>query len=195
MKTITALCLGLALAATAHAAPPADAARFTDVLREAVKQYQAGELDKARTALDEAAAMIDARQTDAVADSFPDPPKGWKAGEIERENILDLLGGGKTVRKTYSGGAGRGDVTLEVITGSKLAPLVAGIGSNDVIAQSQGYTVKRIGSDRALLKGAELILPVDDRVVIKLTAKGGAGEKELMALAREVDRNALRRMK
>jgi hypothetical protein len=190
LRTILAVALlPLAAAAQTKSDP------FTDSLREAVKQYQAGELDKAREALDRASAILDAKQAGKVADSFPDAPKGWTAEDVQREAVPDFLGGGKTVKKSYLEQGSRKEIVLEVITGSKFTGLIAGMGSNDAIAESQGYTVKRIGSDRALLKGSELLLPVDDKVLIKLTAKGGATEKDLMALAREVDRNALKRMK
>lgn len=189
--TILAVAVLPALAATAQTKSDP----FTDSLREAVKQYQSGELDKAREALERASAILDAQQAGKVADAFPDAPKGWTAEDVQREAVPDILGGGKTVKKSYLEKGSRKEIVLEVITGSKLTGLIAGMGSNDAIAESQGYTVKRIGGDRALLKGSELLLPVDDKVLIKLTAKGGATNKDLMALAREVDRNALKRMK
>jgi hypothetical protein len=68
------------------------------------------------------------------------------------------------------------------------------LGSNDAIAESQGFKVRKVGGDRALLKGAELNLPVDERFLVKLAGKGGAEEKDLLAFARDVDRHALKKV-
>ena len=177
------------------AAPQQKPDPFTDALHDAAKEYQSGDIEKARAALNKATTILDARQADKVAISFPDAPKDWTSGEVEREVIPDLLGGGKTIRKAYMEKGSRKKIVLEVIVGSKLTGLIAGMGSNDAVAASQGYTVRKISNDRALLKGNELLMPVDDKVLIKLTASGGADDKDLMTMAREVDRFALKRMK
>ena len=194
MKTLLALIASAALMPTVHAADPKKPEPFEDALREAVKEYRAGKLDKARAALDQAAAMLDKHQTGKVADTFPDPPEGWTVGDVEKSNIPDYLGGGRTIKKTYREKAGKKEIVLEVIVDSSFAKLLVGLGSNDAIAESQGFEVKKIGGDRALLKGNELNLPVDERFLVKLTGKGGAEAKDLLAFARDVDRHALKKV-
>ncbi|MBN8457678.1 MAG: hypothetical protein J0M04_07565 [Verrucomicrobia bacterium] len=194
MKTLLALCASAALMPLVHAADPKNPEPFEDALREAVKEYRAGKLDKARAALDQAAALLDKHQTGKVADTFPDPPEGWIVGDVEKSNIPDYLGGGRTIKKTYREKAGKKEIVLEVIVDSSYAKLLVGLVSNDAIAESQGFEVKKIGGDRALLKGNELNLPVDERFLVKLTGKGGAEAKDLLAFARDVDRHALKKV-
>jgi hypothetical protein len=195
MRTLICIIVTASAFLPLAAAPQQKPDSFTDALHDAAKEYQGGDIEKARTALYKATAILDARQAGKVADSFPDAPKDWTSGEVEREVVPDLLGGGKTIRKAYMEKGSRKKIILEVIIGSKLTGLIAGMSSNDAVAASQGYTVKKISADRAMLKGNELLMPVDEKVLIKLTASGGADDKELMTMAHEVDRFALKRMK
>lgn len=197
MKLILSPLLGAAMLVPLFAADPKKPEPFEDSLRDAVKEYRAGKLDKARAALDKATALLETQRSGKVATTFPDPPEGWSAGEVEKSDIPDYLGGGRTIKKTYLEKAGRKEIILEVIIESSFAKLLTGLVGNDAVAESQGFKVRKIGNDRALLKetatGGELNLPVDDRILIKLTGKGGAGEKDLLAMARDVDRNSLKK--
>jgi hypothetical protein len=40
-----------------------------------------------------------------------------------------------------------------------------------------------------------LDVPIDERILVKLTGKGGAEEKDLLELARELDRRSLKQVK
>lgn len=194
MKTFIICLIGAAMLMPLGAADPKKPEPFEEALREAVKEYRAGKLDKARAALDKASAMLDTHQTGKVADTFPDPPAGWTAGEVEKNNIPDYMGGGRTIKKIYLEKASRKEIALEVIVDSSYAKLLVGLVADDAIAESQGFKVRRIGGDRALLKGNELNLPVDERFLVKLTGKGGTEEKDLLAFARDVDRHALKKV-
>ncbi len=199
MKATLIALIGFALLATSHAVDPKKPEPFEDALRDAVKEYRAGNSDKAREALDKASAILEKLRTGKVANTFPDPPAGWTAGEVEKTEIPSFMGGGRSVKKTYMEKTSRKEILLEVIYDSSLSQLLMGLVANDQIAESQGYKVRKIGNDRVLLKevagGGELNLPVDDKILVKLTGKGGAGEKELLALARDVDRHSLKQVK
>jgi len=198
MSKILTTFVGAALLVPLLAAEPKKPDPFEDALREAVKEYRAGKLDKARAAVDQASALLETQRSGKVATTFPDPPAGWTAGEVEKADVPDILGGGRTIKKTYLEKSSRKEIVLEVIVDSSFAKLLIGLTSNDAIAESQGFKVRKIGNDRALLKevpnGGELNLPVDDRILVKLTGKGGVVEKDLLALARDVDRNALKKV-
>jgi len=184
---------------TLRAADPKKAEPFEDALREAVKDYRAGKLDQVRADLAKAADVLEKARAGMVVDTFPDPPKGWKVGDVEKADIPALLGGGRTVKRVYSEKDGKKEILLEVIYDSSFGKLVMGLMANDAVAESQGFKVKRIGSERALFKGAkdggELNVPIEERLLIKLTGKGGAEEKDLLALAREIDRTSLKHVK
>jgi hypothetical protein len=191
--------LGCALCVVVSAAEPAKPQPFEDALREAVKEYRAGKLDQARAALDKASELLEKQRSGQMAETFPDPPEGWTSGEPEKSEIPAFLGGGRSLKKIYREKSGRKEIQLEVLYDSSLGKMMMGLMANDVVAEAQGFKVRRIGGDRALLKeaaeGGELNLPVEDRLLVKLTAKGGAGEKEMLALAREIDRRSLKEVK
>lgn len=196
MTTTFRALIGVALLATVQAADTKKTEPFEDALRDAVKEYRAGNQGKAREALDKASAILDKQQSGKIANAFPAPPAGWTAGDVEK---ADMPGGGRTVKITYLEKASRKEIVLEVISGSPFCKLAMGLASNDMIAESQGFKVRKIGNDTALVKevagGGELTLPIDDSTMVKLTGKGGAGEKDLLALARDVDRRALKQVK
>jgi hypothetical protein len=199
MTTTFRALIGVALLATVQAADPKKAEPFEDAMREAVTEYRAGKLDKAREALDKATAILNKQQSGKVANAFPAPPAGWTASDVERSDIPAFMGGGRTVKITYLEKSSRKEIALEVISGSSFAKLLLGLAASDQIAESQGFKVRKISGDAALVKetadGGELNLPIDDNTLVKLTGKGGAGEKDLLALARDVDRRALKQVK
>jgi len=198
MKTITVCLASLGFLASVHAVEPKKEP-FEDSLRDAVKEYRAGKFDKAREALDHASKILDEKRSGKMVNTFPDAPDGWIAGEIEKVEIPQILGGGSTIKKTYREKAGTKEITLEVIHDSGYGKLLMGLLADDVVAESQGFKVRKIGSDRALLKetadGGELDMPVEETILVKLTGKGGAKESELMSLARYVDRRSLKQVK
>ena len=81
---------------------------------------------------------------------------------------------------------------------SGLIKMFMGMVANDAIAESQGFKVRRIGRERALIKevpkGIEVNIPIEDKMMVKLTGKGGADEREVLDLAREIDRGTLRKL-
>lgn len=198
MKTITACFATLGILASAHAVETKKEP-FEDSLRDAVKEYRAGKFDKAREALDQASKILDEKRSGKMVNTFPDAPDGWTAGEIEKVEIPQILGGGSTIKKTYREKTGTKEITLEVIHDSGYGKLLMGLLADDVVAESQGFKVRKIGSDRALLKesadGGELNMPVEETIFVKLTGKGGAKESDMMSLARYVDRRSLKQVK
>jgi hypothetical protein len=179
-------------------AEPAKPEPFEDILRDAVKEYRAGRVEKSREALDRAVKLLDERKSGKVVDSFPDAPEGWTVGDVEKSEIPAIMGGGRSIKKIYREKEGKKEVTLEVIHDSPFGKLLMGLMVNDAVAEAQGFKVRSVGGDRALLKesadGGELNLPIDEKILVKLTSKGGALEKDMMALARYVDRRSLKKV-
>ncbi len=168
---------------------------FEEALRDAVKEYRAGKIDKVRESMARATKVLDERLSGKVVDTFPEAPEGWIAGDVENAEIPQVFGGGKTIRKNYRQKEGKKEILLEVICDSSYGKLMMGLLASDAVAEGQGYKVEKIGADRVLLKGAELHMPVEDRILVKLTAKGGADDKDMLKLARYLDRSALRKVK
>ena len=63
--------------------PPAAADEFTDVVKEALELYEAGEISEAKDALKYAEQLLAERQHQAIADLFPEPLNGWTVTEAE----------------------------------------------------------------------------------------------------------------
>ena len=199
MKTLFAPLASVALLVASHAAETRKPEPFEDVLREAVKEYRAGKIDQAREALARATKILDDHRAGAVVNTFPEAPEGWSAGDVEKAEIPQVLGGGRTVKRTYREKKGDKEIVLEVIYDSSFGKLLMGLLVNDALAEAQGFKIRKIGGERALFKetadGGELNLSVDDSVLVKLTGKGGVAEKDLVTLARDVDTNSLKKVK
>lgn len=171
-------------------------APFEDELRQAVAEYRAGRFDGAREHTRKALAILDEAKAGTVGDALPPAAEGWEAGEIAKEDVPQFLGGGRTVKRLYQEKAGRKRLQLEVIFDAPMGKLLMGLLANDQMAEAQGFKVRRVGRERALLKQSgdtiELNMPIEDKLLVKLTGSGGAEEKDVLALAREVDRAALK---
>lgn len=172
---------------------------FEVELREAVMAYREGDFEKAREHTEKALKMLDDMKAGTITATLPDPPEGWKAGEISKEKVPEFLGGGRTLKRLYEEEDGKKKIQLEVIFDSGLGKLFIGMMANDAVAEAQGHKVRRIGRERALIKETktgdiEVHVPVEEKLLVKLIGKGGAEEKEVLDLAREIDRGTLREL-
>ena len=170
---------------------------FEDILREAVKEYRAGKIKEAATALDQAKALIEKQQSSQVGSTLPDAPEGWATDDMKTEDVPGHLGGGKVVKKLYKNKTGQEEVLLEVYYGSTYIKLIRGLLASDEIAKSQGFEIKRAGGEKVLAKkiegdNHELNVPMEDEIMIKFTGADGAKEDFMLKMLREIDRRELK---
>lgn len=172
---------------------------FEDALREAVKQYRAGKIEEARAAMDKAKGVLDKQQATLIKSTLPDAPEGWKAESIKSEELPALMGGGRVMKRSYLQKDGAKEMLLEVIYDSPTVKLIIGLVANDVVAEAQGFKVRRVGGDRALVKqngeSIEVNLPLDERILVKITGNHGATEEDALKLIRDLDRKVLKEAK
>lgn len=172
---------------------------FEDALREAVKQYRAGKIEEARAAMDKAKGVLDQQQASTIKSTLPDAPDGWKAESIKSEELPALLGGGKVLKRSYLQKDGAKELLLEVSYDSPTVKLIIGLVANDAIAEAQGFKVRRVGGDRALIKqngdSVEVNLPLDERILVKITGSHGATDEDALKLIRDLDRKVLKEAK
>jgi len=172
---------------------------FEDALREAVKQYRAGKIEEARVAMDKAKGVLDQQQATLIKSTLPDAPEGWKAESIKTEEVPALMGGGRVMKRSYLQKDGSKEMLLEVIYDSPTVKLIIGLVANDVVAEAQGFKVRRVGGDRALIKqngeSIEVNLPLDERILVKITGNHGASEEDALKLIRDLDRKVLKEAK
>jgi hypothetical protein len=194
MKTIAAcLALGLAAAAADEIRPA-----FEVELKAAVMAYREGDLAKARRHTERALKMLEELKAGTINATLPEAPEDWRAGEIRKEQVPAFLGGGRVLKRHYEEKDGDKRIELEVLFESGLSKLFVGMAGNDAVAEAQGFKLRRIGRAKALIKatakGLEIHIPVENTLLVKLTGKGGAGEKEVLDLARDIDLGTLRKL-
>jgi hypothetical protein len=170
---------------------------YEEALRESLKQYKAGNMAAANAALDQAKGILEKNKTAQIGQALPDPPNGWVADEMKTEDVGPFLGGGKVVRKLYKNSSGQQQVQLEVFYGSSLIRLMRGMLANEGIAKAQGYSIKRAGGEKVLVKridakNHEVNLPMDDEILIRLTGREGAEEELMIKMLRDVDRREIK---
>ena len=169
---------------------------FEDALREAVKQYRAGKIEETRAAMEKAKGILDQQQATLIKSTLPDAPEGWKAESIKTEELPALLGGGRVMKRSYLQKDGAREMLLEVSYDSPTVKLIISLVANDAVAEAQGFKVKRVGGDRALIKqvgeSIEVNLPLDERILVKITGSHGATEEDAMKLIRDLSRAVLK---
>ena len=160
--------------------------------------YREGDFEKAREHTAKGLAMLDELKAGTITATLPEPPDDWRAGEIRKEDVPAFLGGGRVLKRLYEEKDSDKRIELEVIFESGLSKIFVGLVGNDAVAESQGFKVRRIGREQALIKetdkGLEIHIPVEDKILVKLTGKGGAEEKEVLDLARDIDLGSLRKL-
>lgn len=172
---------------------------FEDALRESLKEYRAGKVAEASSALDQAKAVLEKAKSSQMGKALPLPPEGWEADEMKTEDVSPLLGGGKVVKKLYKNKSGQQQVQLEVFYGSSLIKLIRGMLENEDIAKAQGYEIKRAGGENVLVKKVaaknfEINMPMDDTIMVRLTGKEAAEEPMMLKMMRDVDRQEIRNL-
>jgi hypothetical protein len=190
-----AVALALVLAATSPVVADEIRPPFEVELKAAVMAYREGDFEEAREHTEKALKMLDEMKSGTITATLPGAPEGWRAGDVRKEDIPALFGGGRVVKRLYEKKDGDQRIELEVIFESGISKIMAPL-ANDAVAESQGFKVRRIGRESALIKetkkGLEIHILVEDKLLVKLTGKGGAEEKEVLDLAREVDLGTLR---
>jgi hypothetical protein len=170
---------------------------FEEALRESVKQYRAGKIAEASTALDQARAILENTKAAQIDIALPDPPAGWEAETMKTEDVSPLLGGGNVAKKLYKNKSGQQQILLEVFYGSTLINLIRAMTENEAMAKSQGLEIKRAGGEKVLVKkldpkNFELSMPTEDKILVRLTGKEGAEEDMLHKMMRDIDRRAIK---
>lgn len=180
MRRILAILLLVAL----PVAPGARADEITDALREALRNYEAGQLGPARTALEEALQLLAQRSAASLGAALPEPLPGWTGEEPQSHaGGAGLLGGSQASRR-YTNPQGQSvEVTFSIDN-----PLIAQLGTvltNPMLAGALGRLI-RIGDQRAVqTHDGEIQMLVDNRILVSI--RGDAPAEARLAYARAID--------
>ena len=164
-------------------------------IKEAVRQYQAGDYTGASSNLDYASQLVRQQKSEKMKALLPDPPAGWQAGEASAQALgAAIIGGGVTVSRDYT--KGPATVSVEIVSDSPVLQSVLMMIKNPVFAGAGGGKLETLKGQRAIIKydgnkkGGELYIVVASRFVV--TIKGRQVTREdLLAFAEIIDYRVL----
>jgi hypothetical protein len=155
--------------------PPAAADEFTDVVKEVLELYEAGEISEAKDALKYAEQLLAERESKAVGDLFPEALNGWTVSEAQGGAMAGIsVLGGFTVARKYAGDGQ--DLTITLAGDSPMIQQFAMMFSNPSILQSTGGRLMRINRQKVIItKDGQIQTLVAKRFLIMI--EGTADEE------------------
>lgn len=152
---------------------------FTDTLENARKAYEEGDISGAKEEMDYASQLLTQMRGQALQGFLPEPLVGWVQKKSKSQGSsggLGMLGGGTTAEARYQRDKDR--IKVSIIADS---PMVQGMGalfSSMGLAGSQG-TLKRINRQKVVVKkDGSLMTMLDKRIVVEVSGKASAEDKE-----------------
>ncbi|RYD68787.1 MAG: hypothetical protein EOP84_29690 [Verrucomicrobiaceae bacterium] len=166
---------------------------FESGLRQVMDDYRKGNEEAVVEKLRVLLKMMEEKGAKKVGDLLPEAIDAWKGESLKQED-LGAFGGGVSMSRVYV--SGKKEVTVKVIKDSpvvkQLIPLIA----NEELMKLANRKTYSISGETAAMEGEKkLQLVVDQRILVELNANAEAEEKDLVALARKLDLNALAKMK
>ncbi|MCW1924379.1 hypothetical protein OKA05_17565 [Luteolibacter arcticus] len=166
---------------------------FESGLRQVMEDHRKGDDEAVVEKLRILLKMMEEKGAKKVGDLLPEQIEAWK-GESLKQDDLAVLGGGVSMSRVYA--SGKKQVTVKVIKDSPLVKqLIPLIGNEELMKLANRKTYSISGETAAMEGEKKLQLVVDQRILVELLANGEAEEKDLVALARKLDLNALAKMK
>jgi len=195
MFDTTSLRIVLALVIVLASSPLRAEDNVLSTIKEAVRQYQAGDYTGASSNLDYASQLVRQQKSEKMKALLPDPPAGWQAGEASAQALgAAILGGGVTVSRDYT--KAPATVSVEIVSDSPVLQSVLMMIKNPVFAGAGGGKLETLKGQRAIIKydsnkkGGELYIVVASRFVV--TIKGRQVTREdLLAFAEIIDYRVL----
>jgi hypothetical protein len=160
-------------------------------IREATRQYEAGDYTGAASNLDYAAQLVRQQKSERMKALLPEPLDGWEGKEANAQALgAAILGGGVTVSREYKRGSS--SISVEIVSDSPVLQSVLMMVNNPMFAGAGGGKLEALKGQRAILKfdsgkkSGELYVVVDSRFVI--TIKGRQISREdLVAYGEAID--------
>jgi len=166
---------------------------FESGLRQVMDDYRKGNEEAVVEKLRVLLKMMEEKGAKKVGDLLPEAIDAWK-GELLKQEDLAAFGGGVSMSRLYA--SGKKEVTVKVIKDSPVVKqLIPLIGNEELMKLANRKTYSISGETAAMEGEKKLQLVVDQRILVELTANAEAEEKDLVALARKLDLNALAKMK
>jgi hypothetical protein len=164
-------------------------------IREATRQYQAGDYSGSASNLDYASQLIRQKKSEKMKDLLPEPLPGWDGKEASAQALgAAVLGGGVTVSRDYTRGAS--SISVEIVSDSPVLQSVLMMLNNPVFAGAGGGRLETVKGNRSVLKfdsgkkSGELYIVVASRFVVTVKGRQVARE-DLLAYGEAMDYRVL----
>ena len=164
-------------------------------IREATRQYQAGDYSGSASNLDYASQLIRQKKSERMKELLPEPLPGWEGKEASAQALgAAVLGGGVTVSRDYTRGAS--SISVEIVSDSPVLQSVLMMLNNPVFAGAGGGKLETVKGNRSVLKfdsgkkSGELYIVVASRFVITIKGRQVARE-DLLAYGEAMDYRVL----
>jgi hypothetical protein len=121
-----------------------------NTIKEAIRQYQAGDYTGAASNLDYASQLVRQQKSEKMKGLLPAPPTGWQAGEPSAQALgTAILGGGVTVSRDYTKGSST--VSVEIVSDSPVLQSVLVMINNPMFAGASGGKLETVKGQRAII--------------------------------------------
>jgi hypothetical protein len=181
----------LVAALAALAAGPAFADAVTDAIDQGRKAYSAGDLAKAKEALDLASQLIGQKNAETFGKLLPAALPGWNAADVETTAVGSVGFGISSASRRYENAKGD-HIEVQITGDSALLMQFASVLTNPQIAGAIGKIVM-VGSERAFQsRDGDLHMVVGNKYLVAVQGSGSINDK--LAYARAVDVAKLSKM-
>jgi hypothetical protein len=177
--------LAAVAAMTVAMALPARADDISDAMGAAQRAYQAGRIQDAQAALQEALQLLAQRGAAALGAALPEALPGWTAEDVQT-SAAGVAGvfGATTASRRYTNAQGQ-SVEIQVMSDNPMIAQLAAVMSNPMLAGAMGRLV-RIGEQRAIQSSdGNVQMLVDNRILVQV--QGNATPEAKLAHARAID--------
>ena len=164
-------------------------------IKEATRQYQAGDYSGSASNLDYASQLIRQKKSEKMKDLLPEPLPGWDGKEASAQALgAAVPGGGVTVSRDYTRGAST--ISVEIVSDSPVLQSVLMMLNNPVFAGAGGGRLETVKGNRSVLKfdsgkkSGELYIVVASRFVVTVKGRQVARE-DLLAYGEAMDYRVL----
>ena len=164
-------------------------------IKEATRQYQAGDYSGSASNLDYASQLIRQKKSEKMKELLPEPLSGWEGKEASAQALgAAVLGGGVTVSRDYTRGAST--ISVEIVSDSPVLQSVLMMLNNPVFAGAGGGRLETVKGNRSVLKfdsgkkSGELYIVVASRFVVTVKGRQVARE-DLLAYGEAMDYRVL----
>ncbi|MCW0180483.1 MAG: hypothetical protein OJI70_01830 [Zavarzinia sp.] len=159
---------------------PGHADEISDGLTLSADLYAKGDFAGALKELGFATAAIQARMNESYGSTFPEPPAGWTADEVDAQSMA-MMGMGQSVSRDYTNAEGN-SVKLSMTADSPMLQSMGMVFANPMMAAQAGFQRIRIGREEAMLKDdksgqVQILLTLGGRLLLQAEGNGVSADE------------------